>query len=139
MDLGMAVMTAGDAVIGTGGDNLVELDLAVGPALIGKSRLQETTATAATVIIRFVRSHFDDVFRTDDRGDNESQIIGNRIAKAFTNNLTGILDGELYFPLFVPVGINLQSSFPDPFRIILIDGGNFKIVFDVEFFQSSPD
>jgi hypothetical protein len=49
------------------------------------------------------------------------------------------LNREFNLQILVPVGIDLQSSFADPFRIVLINGGYFKVVIDVEFFQSGPD
>ena len=58
---------------------------------------------------------------------------------AFSNQLAGILNGEGNFQVLVPVGADRQFSFPDPFRVILNDTGNFEIVFNVEFFQSGPD
>ena len=139
MDLGMAVMATGNAVIGAGGDNLVKFDLAIGSTFLGISRLQETTATAAAVIVRFIRRHFDDIFFADHRLDNKAQIVGDRIAEAFANNLTRILDGEFDFQIFVPLGTDLQTPFTDPFGIILIDGCYFKVMINIEFFQSGPD
>jgi len=37
MYLGMAVMTTGNTIIGAGGDDLIELHLAIGPAFFGIS------------------------------------------------------------------------------------------------------
>jgi hypothetical protein len=68
-----------------------------------------------------------------------AKIVGNLIAESFPDNLAGILDGELYFSLAVPVGVDLETAFPDPFRVITVDGSDFKLVIDVEFFQSGPD
>ena len=51
MDLGMAVVTAGDTVISTGGHNLVEFNLTVGAAFVSVAGLQESATTTATIII----------------------------------------------------------------------------------------
>jgi hypothetical protein len=137
--LGMTVVAAGYTVIGTGGHDLVEFDLAVLAAFLGVSRLQESPAAAAAVIVRFVRRHFNNVLLADHRFDDKPEIIGNRVAITFTDDLAGILDGEGDAEFLIPVGIDLQASFPDPFGIVLIDGSNFKVVLDVELFQSGPD
>jgi hypothetical protein len=68
-----------------------------------------------------------------------AQIVGNLIAESFSDDLTGILDGELYFALLVPVGVDLETAFPDPFCVITIDRSDFKLVIDTKFFQSGPD
>ena len=105
MDLGMTVMTSGDAVVGPGGNDLVILELAIGPARFRMSRLQETAPAATAVVIGFIRGHFDEIFFTDDRFDNKPQIVRNLIAKTLTNDLTGVLNGELDTTIFIPVGI----------------------------------
>ncbi len=51
MDLGMAVMAAGNAVIGAGGDDLVIFQLAVIPPGVSESGLEKTAAAAAAVVI----------------------------------------------------------------------------------------
>lgn len=137
--LGMTVVAAGYTVIGPGGHDLVELDPAVLAAFLGVSRLQESPAAAAAVIVRFVRRHFNDVFFADHRFDDKPEIIGNCIAIALPDDLAGVLDGEGDAQFLIPVGIDLQASFPDPFGIVLIDGSYFKVVLDVELFQSGPD
>lgn len=139
MNLGVAVMATGNTIIGSGGDNLVKFHLAVGPALFREPGLQKAATATAAIVIRFVRGHFDDVFLTDHRFDDIAQIIGNGVAKAFADDLAGILNREFYLQILVPVGIDLQSSFTDPFRIVLINRGYFKVVIDIEFFQSGPD
>lgn len=137
--LGMAVVAAGDAVIGTGGHDLVEFDLAVLPTLLGMPGLQEPTATTTAVIVRFVRCHFNDVFLADHRFDDIAQVVCDRVAKALADDLAGILDREGDAKFFVPVGIDLQAPFPYPFSVILIDRRYFKVVLDVELFQPGPD
>ena len=68
-----------------------------------------------------------------------AQIVGDLIAEAFPDDLAGILNGEFYFSLAIPVGVDLEAAFPDPFRVITIDGSDFKLVIDTKFFQSGPD
>ena len=139
MNLGMAVMAAGDAVIGAGFNNLVELFLAVGPSGFSKARLEETTTTTAAVVIGAVRGHFNDVFGPDDRPHDIAQVLGDLLAIAFADDLAGILDGKFDLQVLVPIGTDLETTFANPLGVILVDGSNFKIVFDTEFFQSSPD
>ncbi len=107
MYLGMTVVTAGYAIIGAGGNNLVKFQFAVGPAFFRISCLKKAAATAATIIVRFVRGHFDDVFLADHRFDDIAQIIGNGVAKTLAHDLAGILDGEFDFQVLVPVGVDL--------------------------------
>jgi hypothetical protein len=104
--LGMAVVTPCNTIIRTGCHYLVEFNFAVGSAFFGITRLQKSTATTTTVIIRFIRGHLDDIFFTNHRFNDESQVVCDFIAFTFANNLTGILYGELDFSVFVPVGIN---------------------------------
>ena len=119
--LGMTVVAAGDAVIGAGLNDLIILELAVIPAGIGESRLQESAAAAATVVVRFVGCHLDDVFFTDDRFDHKPKIIGNLVPIPLPDDLTGVLDGELDLTLAVPFGTGLEAPFTDPLRVILVD------------------
>ena len=51
VNLSMTIMASGDAIVGTGGHDLVEFHLAVSPTLIGKSRLEETTAATTAIIV----------------------------------------------------------------------------------------
>jgi hypothetical protein len=139
MHLGMAVVATGNAVIGTGGHDLVEFDLAVFPAGFCITGLQEAAAAAATVVVRLVRRHLDNVFRPDHRLNDKAQIVGNDIAEAFSDDLAGVLDSECDFALLVPVGVDFKPSFPDPFGVVTINGSNFEFMVDVEFFQSGPD
>jgi hypothetical protein len=53
--------------------------------------------------------------------------------------LTRILDGELDLQVLVPVAVDLQLALPDPFGVIFIDVFDFKIVLQVELFQSCQD
>jgi hypothetical protein len=139
MYLGMAVVTRGDGILSPSGSNLVVLQLTVFTALFGKSRLQKTTAAAATIIVGFIRRHINEIFCADNLLHHITQIICNRIAKRFSDELAWILNGKRHFQVFIPVGVDRQLAFPDPFCVILNDAGYLKIVLDVEFFQSGPD
>jgi len=139
MYLCMAVVARGDGILSPCGLNLVELHLAIFTALFGKSRLQKTTASAATIVVGLIGCHINEVFRTDNFFHHITQVISHWVAKGFSNQLAGILNGEGHFQVLVPVGADLQFSFPYPFCIILNDAGNLEIVFNVEFFQSGPD
>ncbi len=139
MNLGMAVVAWGDGILSPCGLNLVELYLAIFTALFGKSRLQKTTAAAATVVVGLIGCHINKVFRTDNLFHHIAQVVGYGVAKGFSDQLAGILNGEGHFQVLVPVGADRQFSFPDPFCVILNDAGNLEFVFNVEFFQSGPD
>jgi hypothetical protein len=139
MNLGMAIMTAGDTVIRTGILNLFVLELAKFQTLFFHAGLEETAAPAATIIIGPVGLHINKVFCSNDRFDHIAQVFGNRIPKGLAHDLAGILDGKLNFQILVPVGIYLEPSLTDPFGIIFIDVLDDKIVLDVEFFQSCQD
>jgi len=139
MDLGMTVVAAGDTVVGSSGHDLVELELAVGMAGLGKSRLQKTASSSAAVIVRFIRDHIDEVLFTDKRFDDKAQIIRHLIAVTLSHNLAGVLNGKFNFQVLVPFGIHFQSSFTYPFGVILINGCYLELMVDIEFFQSGPD
>lgn len=118
MDLGMTIVASGNAVICSGIHNLIEFYLAIGPACFSMPGLEETTATAATEVVRFVWSHFHHIFCANNRTYDKSQIIGDGITKALSYDLTWVLNGEFYFALFVPVGVYFKASFTDPFGIV---------------------
>jgi hypothetical protein len=65
--------------------------------------LQETTATAAAIIIGTVGSHVDEIFFPDHGFDDIAQVLGDRITQAFADQLARILSGKLNLPLFIPV------------------------------------
>ncbi len=139
MNLGMAVVAAGDTVIRAGLLDLLILQPAELQPLFFHAGLQKTTATAATVIVGPVGNHINKIFFTDHRFDHISQVFGNGIAKRLAYDLTGVLDGEFNLEVLVPVGIDLEPSFPDPFGIVFIDVFDDKVVLDVELFQSCQD
>jgi hypothetical protein len=83
--------------------------------------------------------HFDKIFFTHHRFHRVSEIFGHRIPKSFANQLAGVLYRKFDLQIFVPIGIDLQLSFPDPLGIKLNDTLNLEVVLNLEFFQSDPD
>ena len=139
MNLGMAIMAAGDTVIRTSRLYLVVLQLAEFQTLFFHAGLQETASPAATIIVGSVGLHINKIFFPDDRFDHIAQIFGNGIPITLAYDLTGVLDGKFNFQILVPIGIDLEPSLADPFGIVFIDVLDDKIMFDVEFFQSCQD
>jgi len=139
MNLRVAVVAAGDAVVGVGGLNLFIFKTSVFEPLLFITGLQEAAAVAAAVVVGAVGGHVDEVFFSDDALDDKAQVFRNRIAVALADDLTGILYRELDFQVFVPVGIDLELALPDPFGVILVDVFDDNVVLDVEFFQSCQD
>ena len=139
MDLSMTVMAWRDAIVCTGCQDLVQLHLAVFMAFIRPTVLEKTATAAAAVIVGLVGCHVNEVFFPNHGLDRKSKVFGHWISKGFSYQLAGVLNRKLDLQILVPVGIYLESSFPDPLCIKLNDALNFKIVFNVEFFQSGPD
>ncbi len=139
VNLRVAVVATGDAVCGARGLDLLVLEAAVAQALFLVSGLEEAAPAAAAVVIGAVGRHVDEIFLTHHGFDHKPEIFGNGVAVAFADDLAGILDGELDLEILVPVGIDLELSFPDPLCIIFVNVFYVKLVVDVEFFQSGPD
>ena len=139
MNLGVAVVAAGDAVIRAGGFNLFVLEFTVLETLFFKAGLEKSAATAAAEIVRAVGLHVDEILFADHGFDHEAQIFGNRIAVAFPDDLAGVLDREFDLQILVPVRTDLQFAFTDPLGVVFVDILDFKVVLEVEFFQSGPD
>ena len=139
MNLGMTVVAAGDTVIRAGLLDLLILQPTELQTLLFHAGLQKTAAAAATVIVGSVGNHINKIFFTDHRFDNIAQVFGNGVAKRLAYDLTGVLDSEFNLEVLVPVGVDLEFSFPDPFGIVFINVFDDKIVLDVEFFQSCQD
>jgi len=137
--LGMTVMARGDAVVCARGHDLFEFQPAVSSSGFGKTGLQKTAPAPAAVIVRSVGKHVDVIFFSDDGFDDKPQILRHRIAETFPDQLAGILNREFDFQVFVPLGVDLELSFPNPLGIQLNDALDFEIVGNVELFQSRPD
>ena len=139
VNLCMAVVASGDAVIRTGCLDLIVFESAEFQAVFLESGLQKPAAAAAAIIVGSIGDHVDKIFFTHNRFHDETEIFRDGIAIAFTDNLAGVLDRELDFQILVPVGTDFEFSFPDPFGIVFVDVFYFEFVFDIEFFQSGPD
>lgn len=83
--------------------------------------------------------HINKIFFPHNGFHNIAQIIRHWISKAFAHYLTGILNRELDLQILIPIGVDLEFSFPDPFGIILVDACNLKIMGYIKFFQSCQD
>jgi hypothetical protein len=139
VDLGVAVMAAGDAVVGAGSFDLLVFQAAVLQALLFESGLEEAPPAAAAEIVGAVGGHIDEILLADNGLDHEAQIFGNGVTIALAHDLAGVLNREFDLQLLVPVTVDLELALPDPLGIVLVDIFDFKIVLDVEFFQSGPD
>lgn len=103
MYLGMAVMTACNAVISSSGLDLCVFYSPIFQALGFKSGLKETAAAAAAIIIGSIWLHIYKIFFPYNGFDNKPQIFSNGITKTFPYNLTGVLYCKFYFKVFIPV------------------------------------
>ena len=139
MDLGVAVVAGSDTVSCAGGHNLVVFHPAVFPPCFRHAGLEETAAAAAAEIVGAVGCHVDEIFFSDNRFHHIPEIFGNRVTEALADQLAGVLNREFDFQILVPIGTDLQFSFPDPLCIILDDALDFKVIGNSEFFQSGPD
>jgi len=101
--------------------------------------LQKTAAAAAAVVIRFIWGHINEVLFPHQGRYNKPQIVSNGVSKTLAYDLTRILDRKLDLQILVPIRIDLEFPFSDPLGVVLVNTGNFKLVFDVEFFQSGPN
>ena len=83
--------------------------------------------------------HVDKILFTDHCFYGITEVFGNGVSETFADDLAGILQSELDFKVFVPIGVRFQPAFPDPFGVIFVYAFYFKVVGNVEFFQSGPD
>jgi hypothetical protein len=139
VDLGVAVMAAGNAIIGAGSLDLLIFQATILEALFLEPGLQESASATAAKVVGAIGRHINEILLAHHRLDHETKIFGDGIAVAFTHDLAGVLDGEFNLQLLVPVGVDLELSFPDPFGVVFIDILDFKVVLEVELFQSGPD
>lgn len=139
MHLGMAIVAGGDAIVCLCCQDLVCLCLAIGSSRLGEARLEKTTAAAAAEVVGFVGGHVNEVLFPHHGLDHKSQVIGNGISQCFSYQLTWILDSEFNFSVLVPVTTGFEFSFFDPFCVELNNAQDFKLVLNLEFFQSCQD
>jgi hypothetical protein len=139
MNLGVTVVAGCHAVCRAGRLDLIIFYFAIGQALILEPRLEKAAAAAAAVIVGLIGRHVNEIFFAHDGFNDKAQILGNRIAIAFADDLAGILNRKFDLQVFVPVGVDLQFAFPDPFCVVFINVFYDEAVRDVEFFQSCQD
>jgi len=139
MNLCVAVMAWRNTVIRSCRHYLLKFAFAVIAPGFGESGLKESSASATTVVVRLVGSHFYKIFLSHNGFNNIPKVLRHRVTQTLANQLARVLYRKLYFQIFVPVGIDFQFSFPDPLGIILNNALALKIVLDVEFFQPDPD
>ena len=121
VNLRMTVMTAGYTIICAGLHYLIKFEFAVVPSFLLKPGLEKTAAAATAIIVGSIGGHLNDVFGANDLSDDIAQILGDSLAIALSDNLAGILDGEFDLAFLIPVGIDLQASFANPFGVILVN------------------
>ncbi len=97
VDLGMAVMARGYAIICCSGDNLVQFLLPIVEAFIFIRVLQEAPTAAAAEIVGHVGTHIKEVFFADARFEDETEILRQGVTKGFPYQVTGVLNGKLNF------------------------------------------
>ncbi len=103
VNLSMTVVTAGNAVIGPGGFDLLVFDQAKLETLLLEARLKKSAAAPAAEVVGAVGLHVDEILFTYDGFDHIAQIFGYGIAIAFPNNLTRVLYREFDLQVLVPV------------------------------------
>ena len=103
MYLGVAVMAGRDAVSRFCGQDLVGFGLAISASLFLESGLQVSAAAAAAEIIGFIGHHINKIFFAHHCFDDISQVICNRVAKRFSDQLAWILNRKFDFPVLVPI------------------------------------
>lgn len=139
MDLCMTVVATSNYITCLGGLDLGVLDLSVFQTLFLKTRLEITTTAAAAKVIALVRISIHKIFFANAGLDNKTNVIGSCVAIGFTDDVARVLNGEFYLKILVPIGTGLESALADPFCVVLIDGSNFEVVWDVVLFQSCQD
>ena len=106
MNLGMTIVTAGDAVVRSRRLDLLVLQLSIFEALFLESGLKKAAAAAAAVIVGPVGLHIDKIFLSDNRPDYVPEVFGDGVAITLANNLAGVLHRKLDLSFFVPVGVD---------------------------------
>jgi hypothetical protein len=139
MDLCVAVMARGNTIICLSILDLIKFQLSVMMPGVSKPRLQITAPATTAVIVGSVGMHINEILFTHNRFDNEPQVFCNRITKGLSHQLAGVLNRELHLQILVPIRVDFQFSFPDPFGITLNNRYDFKLVRNIEFLQSGPD
>ena len=139
MNLCVTVVAAGDAIVCPGGFDLGIFQSTEFQTRLLVSGLQKTTPAAAAIIIGPIRVHLDKILFAHHGFDHKTKILGDGIPVTFANDLTGILNGKFNLQILVPIGIHVELALPDPLRVIFVYVFDFKLMRNVEFFQSCQD
>jgi hypothetical protein len=107
VDLGMAVVASGNTVVGFGGLNLAVLETTILQPFLLIPGLEVSPPAAATVVVRSVRYHIDEVFFANYRFDDVPEVFCYGIAVGFANDLAGILNRKFDLQIAVPVRVDL--------------------------------
>ena len=97
MNLGVTVVTSGDAIIGTGGLNLAILQAAEFMTGFLISGLQKTTTSATAIMVGVVGLHIDKIFFPHDGFHHKTKIFSDWVAITFAYDLARVLYGKLDF------------------------------------------
>jgi len=81
----MTVMAWGNGILSAGIHDLFRFQFTVRTPCIRKSRLQESTTAAATIVVGLVGSHIDEIFFTNDLLNNVAEIIGNGVTEGLSD------------------------------------------------------
>ncbi len=121
MNLRMAVVAGGNAVIRTSGLDLLVFHLPVGQTIIFEARLEKSPAAAAAIVVGTVGLHVNEVLFTNHGFHNKPQVVGNGVAITFSDNLAGILYREFNLQVFVPVRTGFKPTLTDPLCIVFVN------------------
>ena len=94
MNLGVTVVAGCNAIIRSRGRDLFKFHLSILATFFSITGLQEPTAAAAAIIVTPVGGHLNNIFLPNNGFDHIAQIIRHRLTKAFSDDLTRILNRE---------------------------------------------
>lgn len=117
MDLGMTIVTRGNAIISSGICDLIELNLAKAAPGFRVSALESPAASTAAIVVGAVWGHIHKVFLAHNPFGHKPQVFGIGISVSLSYLITWILSREFNLPIFVPVGIDPELALADPFSV----------------------
>ncbi len=91
----MAVMATGYAVICTGGLDLIVFEFTVFQTFFFETGLEKSAASTAAIVVGAVGLHVNEIFLAHNGFHDKSQVFGNGVTIAFSDDLTGVLYGKL--------------------------------------------
>ena len=139
VDLGVAIMACSYAVVCLGRLDLLIFYASIFQTGLLEAGLKESTAPATAEVIRAIGLHIDEILFPHHRPDHIAKILGDGIPIAFPNNLARVLNGKLDLEFFVPIRAHLELALADPLGVIFINAFDFKLMRDIELFQSCQD